>query len=136
MGSRLAVESNGFALADSIVGDILVVTFTGASTDRNAEAMTRQYFEIVLASGRKKVLADIRSLKGRLSTAKTYFLLRNLPVKPVPANIRTALVESPENLRYAEFLENTAANTGVYLSSFVDYDEALAWLDSGAGRER
>jgi hypothetical protein len=90
--------------------------------------MIRRYFEIVLGSGMRKVLADIRLLKGRLSGAGTYFLVRNLPVKPVPAGIRTAIVESRNNRAYAEFLETTAANAGVYFASFLDYEEALAWL--------
>jgi len=94
------------------VDDILVVTFTGESTGTNAQAMIRRYFEIVLGSGKRKVLADIRLLKGRLSGANTYFLVRNLPVKPVPADIRTAIVESRGNRVYADFLETTAANAG------------------------
>ena len=108
--------------------DILVVTFTGESTGTNAQAMIRRYFEIVLGSGKRKVLADIRLLKGRLSGANTYFLVRNLPVKPVPADIRTAIVESRGNRVYADFLETTAANAGVYIASFLDYQEALGWL--------
>ncbi len=117
-----------FKLAGTPVGDILVVTFTGESTKQNTDAMVRRYFEIVLGSGTRKVLADIRLLKGRLSGANTYFLIRNLPVKPVPAGIRTAVVEARHNRDFADFLETTAANAGVYFASFLDYEEALAWL--------
>ena len=117
-----------FELSSSSTGDILVVTFTGESTAKNAPAMIRRYFEIVLGSGKRKVLADIRALRGRLSGANTYFLIRNLPVKPVPADIRTAIVESSGNRAYAEFLETTAANAGVYFASFLDYEAALGWL--------
>jgi len=125
-----------FDIASSIDADKLLLTFTGRVTEKNADAMTRRYFEIVLASGLKKVLADIRPLKGRLPAAKTYFLLRNLPVKPVPAGIRTAVVESPDNRDYAAFLETTAANTGVYFGCFVDYGEALAWLKTSGAATR
>ena len=107
---------------------VLVVTFTGACTRSNAKEMTGRYFRAVLDSGAKKVLADIRGLKGRLSEAETYFLLRDLPVKPVPADIRTAIVESPGNRAYARFMENTAANAGVEFRTFLDYGEASAWL--------
>jgi hypothetical protein len=52
--------------------------------------MTARYFEVVLGSGTKKVLVDIRALKGRLSPGETYFLVRDLPdssrrLRPMPA---------------------------------------------------
>jgi hypothetical protein len=117
-----------FALTQAIRDGVLVVTFTGASNRSNAKEMTEGYFRIVLASGAKKVLADIRGLQGRLSEAETYFLLRDLPVKPVPEGIRTAIVESPANRTYAQFLEDTAANAGVHFRTFLDYDKAIAWV--------
>jgi len=119
-----------FELAGVPDGDILTVTFTGKSTPANAAAMTRRYFELVIASEKRKVLIDIRRLEGRLSGAETYFLVRDLPVKPVPEGIKTAIVEATENREYADFLETTAANAGVYFRSFVDYDQALSWLHS------
>ena len=120
-----------FELTQALQGGVLIVTFTGACTSSNARQMTERYFRTVLESGAKKVLADIRGLKGRLSEAETYFLLRDLPVKPVPAGIRTAIVESPGNRAYARFLENTAANAGVEFRTFLDYDEASAWAGAG-----
>ena len=70
-----------FDITSSLHGDVLIVTFTGQSTRKNVHAMIKRYFEIVLGSGMKKVLADIRLLKGRLSVVETYDLVRNLPVK-------------------------------------------------------
>lgn len=120
--------ASDFYVTAAPLGDILVVSFSGRSTESNAQAMTRRYFELVLASGLKKVLADIRSLQGRLSAAKTYFLVRDLPVNPVPADIKTAIVESAEQREFAQYLETTAANAGVYFRCFLDYKDALAWL--------
>lgn len=117
-----------FELTSSLQGDVLVITFTGASNDANAVPMTRRYFEMLLASGRGKVLADVRPLRGRLSSAGTYFLVRNLPVERLPQGIKTAVVEAPENREFAGFLETTAANAGVHFRCFTDYDAALAWL--------
>ena len=109
---------------------MLVITFTGASNDDNATAMTRRYFEILQASGRSKVLADVRPLRGRLSSGGTFFLVRNLPVERLPRGVKTAIVEAPEHREYASFLETTAANAGVHFRCFLDYDAALAWLAS------
>lgn len=117
-----------FDLASSRRGDTLVVTFAGVSTSANAAAMMKRYFEIVQASDLTKVLADIRQLKGRLPAGETYFLVRDLPVRPVPNRIRTAIVESKENRAYAEFLEATASNAGVQFKCFLDHDDAISWL--------
>ncbi len=117
-----------FDITSSLDGDVLIVTFTGRSTIENAHAMTKRYFEIVLGTGTKKVLADIRLLKERLSVGETYFLVRDLPVKPTPMDIKTAVVETKERLRFGEFLETTSANAGVHLRCFVDREEALSWL--------
>jgi hypothetical protein len=117
-----------FDITSSLDGDVLIVTFTGRSTVENAHAMTKRYFEIVLGAGAKKVLADIRPLQGRLSAGETYFLVRDLPVRPTPAGIKTAVIETKERRGYGEFLETTAANAGVHLRCFVDREEGLSWL--------
>ena len=117
-----------FEITSSLDGDVLIVTFTGRSTEKNAHAIARRYFEIVLGSGMKKVLADIRLLKGRRSVTDTYRLVRDLPVKPTPADIKTAILETREGRNYANFLETTSANAGVRFTCFLDREEALAWL--------
>jgi hypothetical protein len=119
-----------YQVTASTVGDVVVVAFSGQVTEKNAPAMTKKYFDLVLESGQKKVLADIRALKGRLSSGSTYFLVRNLPVSPVPEGIKTAVVDLKEDRGFAEFLETTAANAGVHLKHFFDYEEALSWLRS------
>jgi hypothetical protein len=117
-----------FEITASPDQDILIVTFTGRSTKDNARAMTKRYFEILRESDPRKVLADIRSLEGRLSPGDTYFLVRDLPVNPLPAGIRTAVLEAKDKLEYADFLETTSVNAGVALRCFVDRAEAISWL--------
>ena len=117
-----------FDITSSLDGDVLIVFLTGRSTRDNAHAMTERYFDIVLGSGMKKVLVDIRLLQGRLSTTETYRLVRDLPVKPIPGDIKTAILEAEENADYARFLETTSANAGVRFMCFSDRKEALSWL--------
>ena len=124
----LSQAPSDFDLASSLDGDVLIVTFIGQSTAANAQAMTRRYFEIVLHSGKKKVLADIRQLKGRLSVGETYLLVRELPMSSVPVDISTAILETEEQRAYADFLETTANNASMHVKCSVDRDEALAWL--------
>jgi hypothetical protein len=117
-----------FDITSSLDGDVLIVSFAGWSTPANAHAMTERYFEIVLGSGAKKVLADIRLLKGRLTLAETYRLVRDLPVKPTPPSIKTAILEAEDERDFARFLETTSANAGVRLKCFSDREDALSWL--------
>lgn len=124
----MSQRPSDFDLASSLEGDILIVTFLGQSTAANARAMTSRYFEIVLDSGKKKVLADIRRLKGRLSVGETYLLVRELPLRSVPVDISTAILETEEQRAFADFLETTANNASMHVKCSVDRDEALAWL--------
>jgi hypothetical protein len=117
-----------FDIQSSLRGNVLVVVFTGESTQANAAAMTRRYFDLVLASGRDRILVDLRALRGRLSKGAIYFLVRDLPVKPVPPSIRTAVLDAAENHEFATFLETTAANAGVNIACFTDAGAAHAWI--------
>jgi len=121
-----------FDITSSLDRDILVVQFIGRSTGENARSMARKYFDVVLASGSKKVLADLSLLKGRISTGETYFLLRDLPVKPTPVGIKTAILETEEEAKFAAFLEMTANNAGLGIRCFLDREQAMAWLRSDA----
>lgn len=91
-----------FELSSSAEADVLVVTFGGRVGEDNVIAMVRRYFDLVRAERPKKVLADVRTLEGQLSSGRINFLVRNLP-QPVPKAVKTA---------------------------FVDRDAALAWLRS------
>lgn len=121
-----------FGLTSAVQGDVLLVKFTGVSNEYNAQDMTRRYFDLVLGTGTRKILADLRDLHGRLSAGKTYYLLRDLPVWPVPAGIRTAILEAKDNRGYAQFLETTAVNAGIALKCFTDEREAMDWLAAGS----
>jgi hypothetical protein len=119
-----------FDVTGALDGNVLVVRFSGRSTTENARAMARRYFDVVLASGSKMILADLRSLNGRLSTGETYFLIRDLPVEPTPRGIKTAILEAENQRRFANFLETTANNAGLGIKCFFDREKALAWLQS------
>jgi hypothetical protein len=121
-------EPLDFELVGAADGDILLVTFSGQSNESNARAMTKRYFEILLASGRNKVLADIRHLQGRLSAGETYFLAQELAAGSIPADVKTAILESEAQRAYGGFLETVLVNVGMRVRCLVDRDEALAWL--------
>jgi len=117
-----------FDVQGKIDGDILVATFSGRSTRENSRELARRYLDLVKASGLKKVLADLRGLEERLSAGETYFLMRDLPSKPIPHDIKTAVLEAERWREYAAFFESTSVNAGVALRCFFDRDAAMAWL--------
>ncbi|HET9734524.1 MAG TPA: hypothetical protein VFP62_04575, partial [Burkholderiales bacterium] len=116
-----------FHLAVAQDGDVLIVTFSGRSTEGNARAMTMRYFGLLADSGKKKVLADIRQLQGRLSTGETYLLVHELRPGSIPAGIKTAILELEGQRAFATFLETVLVNVGVPVRCVVDREEALAW---------
>ena len=117
-----------FDLAVSVDGDIVVVTFSGRSTERNAQAMTTRYFEVVRSSGKYKVLADIRQLQGRLTAGETFLLVHELKAGSIPSGVKTAILESAAQRAFAEFLETVLINSGVPVRCTLDRAEALLWL--------
>ena len=88
----------------------------------------------VVKDGGKKVLADIRRLRGRLSAGETYLLVHKLPLGSVPADLRTAILESAEQRAFADFLETVLVNVGARVKCTVDRDQALAWLRASCRR--
>jgi hypothetical protein len=128
MSVRPPQEPRDYGLASSVDGDVVVVTFSGKSTEKNAQAMTTRYFKLVRASGMNKALADIRQLQGRLSAGETFLLVHELPLRSLPAGFRTAILESEERRAYARFLEDVLVNAGARVRCVLDRDEALAWL--------
>ena len=128
MSVRPPQEPADYGLASSVDGDVVVVTFSGRSTEKNAQAMTTRYFELVRASGMNRALADIRQLQGRLSVGETFLLVQELPLHSLPAGFRTAILESESQRTYARFLEDVLVNAGARVRCVLDRDEALAWL--------
>ena len=108
-------------------GDVLVVTSLGRTTEENVYAIARRFLDILSEAKRALVLIDNRQLESRLSLVSTFFLVRDLPGRPISV-MRLAIVDREENRAFAEFHETTSANAGQPLTYFFDYHEALQWL--------
>jgi len=121
-----------FEIRTSIDGEVLVVTILGEASPANARDIASRYIETVLISGRKKVLADIRPLHGRLPAGALYFFMRELPAVSLPPRIVTAVLDREENEEFVTFLETTSTNAGLHLRGFVRPESALAWIRSQA----
>jgi hypothetical protein len=118
----------GYLLSHSVEDGILKVAFTGDCDARSAPAMAREYFALVASAGQRRVLADIRHLRGRLPLGGTFQLVRDLSAGPPFTAIRTAILESAPNEAYARFLEDTTVNAGFDVRCFLEPGAARAWL--------
>lgn len=110
--------------------NLLWVTATG---DRSLQAVVEMTKDILAAcadSQIKKVLLDVCSLKGRLSTLEAY----EIPTKHFSVMrdrsviTHIAIVDLKQYEESNKFFENVAVNRGFMLRIFSDSAEALDWL--------
>jgi hypothetical protein len=78
----------------------------------------------------RKLLIDVRSTVKSMSTTDVYYVMESN--KKVLPYVNIALVFPPERKGEGDFAELVAANRGVRLRSFIDYDQAVAWLTGGS----
>ena len=106
---------------------ILEINITGEVTKSSMDQLAVETAVIIIESGLKNVLVDVRALKGRLGIMDTYSFVRSPAEKP---KVKGALVDLPQHEEYLKFLETTARNAGLSLKCFIDIDAARAWLKS------
>jgi hypothetical protein len=95
---------------------------------------TRDEFEEALSSAKKilaeqrwnRLLIDMRGVEGRVSLADAYYSMESI-AREFPL-VKIGLVFPPERREEGSFAEIVAANRGVQLKSFMDYEKAVAWL--------
>ncbi len=74
----------------------------------------------------KKLLIDMRGIESRLGVAEVYYSMESIAKEL--RYIKIGIVFPPEREEEGNFAENVAINRGVKLKSFVDYEQAEAWL--------
>ena len=96
--------------------------------------LTREEFEEARAIAKikldknkwRKLLIDVRCTVKSMPTVDVYHVMEsNIKVLPY---VNIALVFPPERKEEGDFAETVAANRGVRLKSFIDYELAVAWL--------
>jgi membrane-associated protease RseP (regulator of RpoE activity) len=102
---------------------------------RHEGKLTRQEFEESTVSTRNilaehqwnKLLIDLRGVANRVSIADVYFIIEfDLRVFP---SVIIGVVFPPERKEDGRFADTVAENRGVKLKSFVEYEQAVAWLN-------
>ena len=113
-----------------IQGDVLIVTAKGNRSLQTIMAMSKEILAACVRDGKKKVICDVRELKGRLSTLEAF----DVPDKYFP-KIRdksvithSAIVDLKEYEKSYKFFEDVAVNRGFVLRIFSNIDEAIEWI--------
>ena len=117
--------------------DLIIATAGGQWEAEKDDAMIWQVVEQIRATGVRRVLVDIRTLKNiDLSILRLYERARMLQERRdelALASVRAALVYPTSEKKQTEsyrFFETVARNRGLPYRLFGDFEEAIAWLKS------
>lgn len=110
--------------------DILWVTVKGMRNLQTILAISKDVLVACVEKKVKKVLIDVRALKGRLSITNTYHLAdKKFPeMRDRSVITHNAIVDLKEFEDSYKFLELVAQNRGYILRIFSDPDQAMTWL--------
>lgn len=106
---------------------ILEIVITGVVTRSCYENVENEFNTIVKSMTVRKLLLDVREVKGRVGYLDAYSRVRNYSSS---RHIKTAIVDIPENADFQSFQEAAAKKVGLFLKWFTDIDAARAWLKS------
>ena len=119
-----------YSLSIEKKNDIIWVTVAGTRNLQTILAMSKDILMACVEKKVKKVLVDVRALKGRLSITNTYHLADEQFPKMRDRSVIThnAIVDLKEFKNSYKFLELVAQNRGYMLRIFSDPEQAMAWL--------
>lgn len=108
----------------------MVATLEGV---RRTDALLNAAAETAAAcrtAGCDRLVIDIRSMRGALDAVEVYDVAgRELPrSQDVRRIVRTAVLDTADNLDRVRFFETVAVNRGLTVRFFTDADQAVAWV--------
>ncbi len=103
---------------------------TGSFTLDGTIALIAEALTHAREQGLKQLLVDSRKITGHQppDTFQRYYLM-NRWMEAANAQVQLALIVRPEMLDPQRFELRVAENRGFLVNSFLDDDEAIAWLD-------
>ena len=119
-------KNTEYQISSSVNDGILEIVLSGEVTRSNVEILKNEMTAIITASGIKKVLVDVRAIKGNFGYADAYNRVRNYPRDLLV--IQVAFLDNPDKNEFKSFYETTAYNVGLHLKWFTDIDAAKNWL--------
>ena len=105
----------------------LLVEFTGQFEVDSAKRSVDALVESCIKTKNPKVLFDIRSMTGDLSTLDRY-RVGQYGSDTITRTTRFAMLARADQVSPDKFFENIAVNRGLNLKVFTNIDETVAWL--------
>jgi hypothetical protein len=110
------------------VGEYVLVRHEGRLTVQEYEESAVSTKRLLDEHRWNRLLIDVRHVVHRVPIADVYYIIE-FDRKMFPL-VKIAVLFPPERAEDGRFADNVAANRSVKLKSFVDYEQAVAWLIS------
>jgi len=93
------------------------------------EIMSARYEANALLAAKRwnRIVVDITGLLSTFAARELFEFARGLSAD-LPESIRVALLARPDQAKQAKLIENVARNDGLFLSFFLDVEEATKWV--------
>lgn len=125
-------EKSTYNLTTFINEEIVKIIITGEVTKDNVKELANEVYAIVKLTNAKKLLCDIREIKGRLGYTDIYFFATDVP--SFFYNINTVFVDLPKNAKLQSFRQYVTRLNGIPAKWCTDTDDAISWLQSTSER--
>ncbi len=113
-----------YQISSSMRDGFIEVVVSGNAIGSDFDEMINEVDVILRTNNSKKVILDIRELKGRIEPGEIYRFVRTH--FPIFYEIQSVIVDLPENASY----RTATKNAGISLMWFTDMDIARKWLAS------
>jgi len=115
-----------YQISSSFNEGILEIIITGKVTKDFIGQLDHDVYSLIKSINPRKLVVDIRALKGRLGITETFFHSKDYPsgLHRIPS----AIVDLPENADFQSFVEDVKSNIGISTKWFTDIEVARNWI--------
>ena len=108
--------------------DFIITTATGTLDFAASKQALLDILSHIKQPGEYDVLVDTREAESLLSINNLYQLGEALASAPMLRRSRICLLAPTGDIDKVDFFETVAANRGVQIKAFTDFEQAIAWL--------
>ena len=108
--------------------DFIKTTATGVLDFEASKQSILDIASQITQPGEYDVLMDNRAAEATLSTTDLYELGQSLAEHPALHQSKMGILVPERAMEQAAFFENVAANRGVRIKAFTNFEEAITWL--------
>ena len=121
----------------NLVQEDLCVYLTYEGNCSMIEIMSARYEANALLAEKhwNRIVVDITGLLSKFAAQELFEFARGLPAD-LPESVRVALVARPDQAKQAKLIESVARNHGLFLSFFLEVEEAIIWAKGVNFHER